>query len=78
MASKLQCHCGNIGIEVERLLDLLGDCNCSICRLYKSLWGYYAPPVHYIIKWQLSKKRASPTLKYCISDGMIELNDRNK
>ena len=43
MTIKLQCHCGNIGMEVKQLPDLLGDCNCSICRRYKSLWGYYAP-----------------------------------
>ncbi|MGF1733479.1 GFA family protein [Photobacterium kasasachensis] len=40
---KLQCHCGNIQITVKQLPKELGDCNCSICRRYKALWGYYTP-----------------------------------
>ena len=35
------CHCGAIQIQVPRKPRRLTSCNCSICRRYGSLWGYY-------------------------------------
>ena len=37
------CHCGSIRIEVEAPPTYLNQCNCSICRRYGVLWGYYRP-----------------------------------
>ncbi|EPJ47850.1 MAG: hypothetical protein OFPII_09200 [Osedax symbiont Rs1] len=39
---KIQCHCANIVIEVDKPARVT-QCNCSICSRYHSLWGYYAP-----------------------------------
>ena|SRR5437868_4376456 len=35
------CHCGNIRIEVPDRPQWLTNCNCSLCRRYGGLWGYY-------------------------------------
>ena len=35
------CHCGAVQILVPRKPRDLTSCNCSICRRYGSLWGYY-------------------------------------
>ena len=35
------CHCGAVRIEVPRRPRQLTNCNCSICRRYGTLWGYY-------------------------------------
>jgi hypothetical protein len=43
MVISAQCHCGNVRITADALPEYLGDCNCSICRRYKALWGYYSP-----------------------------------
>jgi len=43
MSIVLKCHCGNIEFTVKQLPEYLGDCNCSICRRYNALWGYYPP-----------------------------------
>lgn len=37
------CHCGRIHLEIDRWLDEVTDCNCSICRRYGALWAYYSP-----------------------------------
>lgn len=37
------CHCGAVQIEVARKPRRLTSCNCSICRRYGSLMGYYDP-----------------------------------
>ena len=39
---KVTCHCENIEIEVDAPTQLT-TCNCSICRRYQALWGYYSP-----------------------------------
>jgi len=39
----IACHCKNIEIVAAQLPEELTDCNCSICRRYNSLWGYYHP-----------------------------------
>jgi hypothetical protein len=39
----LNCHCGNIQIKINKLVDSLTSCNCSICNRYGTLWGYYKP-----------------------------------
>lgn len=38
---KLECHCKNITITLQQAPEELTSCNCSICRRYNSLWGYY-------------------------------------
>lgn len=35
------CHCGAVRIEVPRRPARATCCNCSICRRYGTLWGYY-------------------------------------
>jgi hypothetical protein len=35
------CHCGQVRIEIAELPPTVTDCNCSICRRYGALWGYY-------------------------------------
>lgn len=35
------CHCGAVRIEVPQRPRTLTNCNCSICRRYGTLWGYY-------------------------------------
>lgn len=47
-----QCHCGNIQLSVEQLPTSLTSCNCSICRRYASLWGYYKPTQVVIVQGQ--------------------------
>jgi hypothetical protein len=36
------CHCGAVRIHVPRMSRTLTSCNCSICRRYGALWGYYS------------------------------------
>jgi len=38
------CHCGAVRFAVEAAPDDVNDCNCSICRRYGTLWGYYQRP----------------------------------
>ncbi|MET1255679.1 GFA family protein [Aliikangiella maris] len=40
---KLSCHCRNIELIVSNKPTQLTECNCSICRRYAALWGYYTP-----------------------------------
>jgi hypothetical protein len=37
------CHCGAVRFAVEAAPVEVNDCNCSICRRYGALWGYYDP-----------------------------------
>ena len=37
------CECGAVRIEVDEIPDDVTDCNCSICRRYSALWGYFNP-----------------------------------
>lgn len=39
----VECHCKNIKITISELSQELTSCNCSICRRYSSLRGYYHP-----------------------------------
>lgn len=38
------CHCGAVRFSVETAPDEVNACNCSICRRYGTLWGYYQRP----------------------------------
>jgi hypothetical protein len=38
------CHCGAVRFSVETAPADVNDCNCSICRRYGTLWGYYQRP----------------------------------
>ena len=35
------CHCGLIALSLNFLPDSVTLCNCSICRRYNAVWGYY-------------------------------------
>ena len=35
------CHCGAVTVELPSAPEKATDCNCSICRRYGGLWGYY-------------------------------------
>jgi hypothetical protein len=35
------CHCGAVRVTLPRRPRSLTSCNCSICRRYGTLWGYY-------------------------------------
>ena len=35
------CHCGAVSIDVPHKPRRMTSCNCSICRRYAGLWGYY-------------------------------------
>ena len=37
------CHCGAVRFAVETAPEQVNACNCSICRRYGTLWGYYRP-----------------------------------
>ncbi len=39
------CHCGAVRITAPRVSRTLTRCNCSICRRYGGLWGYYSARV---------------------------------
>jgi hypothetical protein len=38
------CHCGGVRFAVETAPEDVNACNCSICRRYGTLWGYYQRP----------------------------------
>lgn len=38
---KATCHCGNIVITAEKMLDSVTSCNCSMCYRIGALWAYY-------------------------------------
>jgi len=35
------CHCGAVRIAIPALPDAITNCNCSVCRRYAALWGYF-------------------------------------
>ena len=37
------CHCGAVEVTVPRAPEKVTLCNCSMCRRYGALWGYYLP-----------------------------------
>ncbi|CAH0525887.1 GFA family protein [Vibrio hippocampi] len=37
----VQCHCGNITLSYQQQPEHLTRCNCSLCRRYAALWGYF-------------------------------------
>lgn len=38
------CHCGAVRFSVDSAPKDVNSCNCSICRRYGTLWGYYLRP----------------------------------
>lgn len=38
------CHCGTIAISIPHAPEKVTNCNCSICRRYGTLWGYFDQP----------------------------------
>lgn len=38
---KVTCHCGNIVITADMLLESITSCNCSMCYRLGALWAYY-------------------------------------
>ena len=39
---KATCHCGAVEITIPRRPETITNCDCSICRRYGTLWGYFA------------------------------------
>ncbi|SHI19580.1 GFA family protein [Ferrimonas marina] len=37
----ISCHCGRVRVRFPHWPKRLTHCNCSICRRYASLWGYF-------------------------------------
>jgi len=35
------CHCGNISLRAEKLIETVTSCNCSICYRIGALWAYH-------------------------------------
>lgn len=35
------CHCGKVKLETPRRPRKLTLCNCSVCRRYGVIWGYF-------------------------------------
>lgn len=35
------CHCGKVRLETPRWPRKLTLCNCSVCRRYGAIWGYF-------------------------------------
>ncbi|UTM58591.1 GFA family protein [Photobacterium sp. CCB-ST2H9] len=36
-----ECHCGNVQLKISHLTKTATRCNCSVCRRYAALWGYF-------------------------------------
>lgn len=43
MTIEASCHCGAVRFSVETTPGDVNSCNCSVCRRYGALWGYYRP-----------------------------------
>src|SRR5688572_19081882 len=39
----LSCHCGQIGLTLERRPDYINECNCTLCRKTGARWAYFEP-----------------------------------
>ncbi|ASI91025.1 GFA family protein [Vibrio mediterranei] len=63
-----QCHCGNITLSFANWPANLTSCNCSVCRRYGTLWGYYEPD-----SVTVSVLR-QPTTAYQWGDGFIDFH----
>jgi hypothetical protein len=37
------CHCGDVEVTIPRAPEKATVCNCSMCRRYGAIWGYYVP-----------------------------------
>jgi len=35
------CPCGAVTITINEAASFMIDCNCSLCRKCKAVWGYY-------------------------------------
>jgi hypothetical protein len=40
---KLSCHCGRVGVRIEKRPDFIHDCNCTLCQKTGAIWGYFQP-----------------------------------
>lgn len=43
MTIEASCHCGAVRFSVPAAPEYVNSCNCSVCRRYGALWGYYRP-----------------------------------
>jgi hypothetical protein len=60
------CHCGAVTVAVPRPPETLTDCNCTICRRYHALWGYFDP--------KEVEVRGGPTDIYMCNDRVLEMH----
>ena len=65
---EVQCHCGNISLEISELPAQITSCNCSICNRLGALWAYYPPG-----KVAVSCKK-EPTSVYIWGDKLLEFH----
>ncbi|MGF1748627.1 aldehyde-activating protein [Vibrio cionasavignyae] len=40
---EVSCHCGNVKLTIVQKPTEITECDCSICRRYAALWGYFSP-----------------------------------
>src|SRR5688572_21718269 len=40
---ELSCHCGRVGLTIDRRPDYIHECNCTLCRKTGARWGYFDP-----------------------------------
>jgi len=65
---KGSCHCGNTVIVLQRKIELVTSCNCSICHRYGAIWAYFSPESIDI------QSRETPTQTYVHGDKLIDFH----
>jgi len=61
---KGQCHCGNISLKLNKKVDQVTSCNCSICHRYGAIWAYFQTSEVEINNSQLKAKTYQHGDKY--------------
>ncbi|MGF1788629.1 aldehyde-activating protein [Photobacterium swingsii] len=64
---ELTCHCKNVVLKLEFIPNEVGECNCSICRRYATVWSYFTPE-------QVLINYEEPTVFYCWGDQEVEFH----
>lgn len=63
----LSCHCGNVQLSFYSWPESVTCCNCSICRRYAALWGYFQPQ-------DVTVEVANEIVAYRWGDGCIDFH----
>lgn len=40
---QLSCHCGRVGVRIEKRPEFIHECNCTLCTTSGASWGYFQP-----------------------------------